>query len=67
VAGGLEPKFLEAVEIAAKNIRDYAAAQLPKEWFVDYPDGRRLGQIVRPLEAMGAYVPADAIRCPPRS
>lgn len=64
VQGTLEPKILEAVEIAATNIRDYAAAQLPKEWFVDYPDGRRLGQIVRPLDAMGAYVPAGRYPLP---
>ena len=64
VAGSLEPKFLKAVEIAARNIRDYAAAQLPKEWSIDYPDGRRLGQIVRPLDAMGAYVPAGRYPLP---
>jgi histidinol dehydrogenase len=64
VAGTLDPKFLQAVEIAATNIRDYAAAQLPKEWFVDYADGRRLGQIVRPLDAMGAYVPAGRYPLP---
>jgi len=64
VAGSLQPKFLEAVEIAANNIRDYAMAQLPKEWFIDYADGRRLGQIVRPLDAMGAYVPAGRYPLP---
>src|ERR1051326_2932423 len=45
--GRLEPKFAKAVEIAAANIREYARLQLPQERFVDYPDGRRLGQIVR--------------------
>lgn len=64
VAGALEPEFLEAVETAAKNIREYAQAQLPKEWFIDYPDGRRLGQIIRPLDAMGAYVPAGRYPLP---
>ncbi len=64
VTGSLEPEFQNAVEIAAKNIREYAQAQLPKEWFVDYPDGRRLGQIVRPLDAMGAYVPAGRYPLP---
>jgi histidinol dehydrogenase len=64
VAGELEPEFRSAVEVAAKNIRDYAQEQLPKEWFIDYPDGRRLGQIVRPLDAMGAYVPAGRYPLP---
>jgi histidinol dehydrogenase len=64
VEGSLAPAFAEAVAIAAKNIREYAQAQLPREWFVDYPDGRRLGQIVRPLDAMGAYVPAGRYPLP---
>ena len=64
VRGRLTPDFLQAVETAAKNIREYAEAQLPREWFVDHPDGRRLGQIVRPLDAMGAYVPAGRYPLP---
>jgi histidinol dehydrogenase len=64
VTGGLEPEFERAVTAAANNIRKYAQAQLPREWSVDYPDGRRLGQIVRPLDAMGAYVPAGRYPLP---
>ncbi len=64
VVGSLEPEFQKAVETAARNIREYAQAQLPREWFTDYPDGRRLGQIVRPLDAMGAYVPAGRYPLP---
>ena len=64
VTGGLEPEFERAVAAAAKNIREYAQAQLPREWSVDYPDGRKLGQIVQPLDAMGAYVPAGRYPLP---
>ena len=64
VTGGLEPEFERAVAAAAKNIREYAQAQLPREWSVDHPDGRKLGQIVRPLDAMGAYVPAGRYPLP---
>lgn len=64
VTGGLEPNFARAVEAAAKNISEYAQAQLPREWSVDHPDGRKLGQIVRPLDAMGAYVPAGRYPLP---
>ena len=52
------------MEAAANNIREYAQAQLPREWSVDHPDGRKLGQIVRPLDAMGAYVPAGRYPLP---
>ena len=64
VRGSLQPAFARAVETAAKNIREYAELQLPREWFTDFPDGRRLGQIVRPLDAMGAYVPAGRYPLP---
>lgn len=64
VRGTLEPAFEKAVETSARNIREYAQAQLPTEWFLNTPDGRRLGQIVRPLDAMGAYVPAGRYPLP---
>ena len=56
--------FLTAVETAAKNIRAYAEHQLPCESWVELPDGRRLGSIVRPLESMGAYIPAGRYPLP---
>ncbi|MGD0617551.1 MAG: histidinol dehydrogenase [Bryobacteraceae bacterium] len=60
----LGAEFLRAVEIAAKNIRAYAEMQLPCEKWMDCGDGRRLGQIVRPLESMGAYIPAGRYPLP---
>jgi histidinol dehydrogenase len=56
--------FISALETAAKNIREYAELQLPKENWVTFPDGRRLGHIVRPLESMGAYIPAGRYPLP---
>ena len=64
VTGTLQPHFEDAVHIAAANIREYACLQLPQERFVEYPDGRRLGQIVRPLDSMGAYTPAGRYPLP---
>jgi histidinol dehydrogenase len=56
--GELEPALLEAVTIAAKNIRDFAQQQLIAPWQTTTSDGRTLGQIVRPLNSVGVYVPA---------
>jgi histidinol dehydrogenase len=64
VRGELAPEFRIAVETAAANIRAYARLQLPVEKMVEYPDGRRLGQIVRPLDSMGAYTPAGRYPLP---
>lgn len=58
------PEFRAAVDAAAKNIREYARIQLPKETWADFADGRRLGHIVRPLESMGAYIPAGRYPLP---
>ncbi|MGH9665587.1 MAG: histidinol dehydrogenase [Bryobacteraceae bacterium] len=60
----LPPAFVSAVHVAARNIREYAETQLPKENWTGHPDGRRLGQIVRPLDSMGAYIPAGRYPLP---
>lgn len=64
ITGSLQPQFEEAVRIAAANIREYACLQLPQPRLIDYPDGRKLGQIVRPLDSMGAYTPAGRYPLP---
>jgi ATP phosphoribosyltransferase-like protein len=46
------------------NIRSYAERQMPEEKTFVFPDGRKLGQIVRPLDAMGAYIPAGRYPLP---
>lgn len=60
----LIPDFTSALETAARNIREYAELQLPEETWVRFPDGRRLGYIIRPLESMGAYIPAGRYPLP---
>lgn len=45
-----------ALRIAARNIRQFCEWQRPKEWKRSR-DGMRLGQLVRPLESVGCYVP----------
>ncbi|MGA2215510.1 MAG: histidinol dehydrogenase [Bryobacteraceae bacterium] len=60
----VSPEFRSALQTAAANIREYAELQLPREIRVEFPDGRRLGCIVRPLESMGAYIPAGRYPLP---
>ena len=54
----LTPEFCRAVETAAANIRAYARRQLPREWSREMQPGLRLGQIVRPLDTVAAYIPS---------
>jgi len=57
-------EFMAALETASRNIGEYARTQLPQDRWVEFPDGRRLGSIVRPLESMGAYIPAGRYPLP---
>jgi histidinol dehydrogenase len=45
-----------ALSIAAKNIRQFCEWQKPKEWSRSR-NGISLGQLVRPLDSVGCYVP----------
>ena len=63
-AARLTPEFRSAVEIAAANVRAYAERQIPKEYSAAFGPGRRLGQIVRPLDTVAAYIPAGRYPLP---
>jgi histidinol dehydrogenase len=60
----LTPEFRSAVEAAAENVRRFAEKQLPREYVASFGPGRRLGQVVRPLETVGAYIPAGRYPLP---
>jgi histidinol dehydrogenase len=58
------PKPLQdALETAAGNIRRFASLQMPKDWS-ETTDGLTLGQRVRPLGAVGCYVPSGRYPLP---
>jgi histidinol dehydrogenase len=49
-----------ALELAAARIRDFHERSVPSSW-LDSRAGERLGQLVRPLERVGIYVPASQV------
>lgn len=63
-SAAVSQEFLQAAEIAAANIREYSLLQLPRETWTALAGGRTLGQIVRPLDSMGAYIPAGRYPLP---
>jgi histidinol dehydrogenase len=63
-ANRLTSQFISAVEVASHNVRRYAEKQLPKESSASFGKGHRLGQIVRPLDTIGAYIPAGRYPLP---
>ncbi len=56
--------ILDAVTVARRNIHEFAEAQLPREYLREFSDGRKLGQIVRPLDAVGCYIPSGRYPLP---
>ena len=59
----LNPEFRRAVRTAAANIRDFARRQMPRTW-MKQSGGVRVGQVVRPLGTVAAYVPAGRYPLP---
>ncbi len=60
----LRPDFIEAVEVSASRIREYAERQMPSEWMAPAGQGIELGQLIRPLDCIGAYVPGGRYPLP---
>src|SRR5690242_10732442 len=50
-------KFRKAIERAAENVRRVAEKQLPRPWTVKTAPGVKIHQMVRPIEAIGCYIP----------
>lgn len=50
-------KFRKAIEKAAENVRRVAEKQLPRSWAVETAPGVKIRQAVRPIEAIGCYIP----------
>jgi len=54
----LDPALRDALVTAAKQIRRFAERQLPRSWSGLPAAGLRTGQLVRPLDSAGCYVPS---------
>jgi histidinol dehydrogenase len=53
----LDEKLIKALKKAAGNIEKFHTAQIPDEWYTEIDEGVTAGQIVRPLENVGCYIP----------
>jgi histidinol dehydrogenase len=63
-ADELSPEFRSAVNVAASNVKGYAKLQLPKPFRKALAPGIRLGQILRPLDSVAAYIPSGRYPLP---
>jgi len=53
----VDPKKVEALKLAARNIRSFHEKQKLTSWVSQEPNGVILGQLARPLGRAGIYVP----------
>jgi histidinol dehydrogenase len=58
------PELQDAITQAAGNIRRYCEWQKPKQWRREIRPGVCVGQLVRPLESVGCYVPGGRYPLP---
>jgi histidinol dehydrogenase len=58
------PDLQSAMRAAQANIRAFAEAQKQKEWTISPAEGVTTGQLVRPLESVGCYVPGGRYPLP---
>src|SRR5437016_178147 len=56
--------FRQALQTAAANIRQYCERQKPQDWSVSIHPGIQVGQVVRPLQSAGCYVPGGRYPLP---
>lgn len=60
----LDESFLRVLREAQKNILDFHQRQIRQDWFVQEDDGSLVGQIYRPLDRVGMYVPGGTANYP---
>lgn len=60
----VEPRFLEVLEKAAVNIRNFHEKQVRNSFIISENDGVVIGQKVIPIEKVGLYVPGGTAAYP---
>src|SRR5438270_309590 len=62
--GSVSESFRQALATAAGNIRQYCEWQKPQPWRNAVGPGIQVGQVVRPIESAGCYVPGGRYPLP---
>ncbi|MEK6733120.1 MAG: histidinol dehydrogenase [Candidatus Omnitrophota bacterium] len=57
----IDTAFIASLKNIIENIQRYYKKELPKSWKIKNDDGAELGEIFRPVERVGIYVPAGTV------
>lgn len=53
----LDDELIKALKSASANIEKFHKAQIPEEWEMEVIPGITAGQIIRPINSVGCYIP----------
>lgn len=53
----IDSNLMDSLKKAVKNIEKFHRAQIPSEWICNVDEGISAGQIIRPIETVGCYIP----------
>lgn len=57
----IDTTFISSLKIIIENIQRYYKRELPKPWKIRSEDGKELGEVFRPIETVGIYIPAGTV------
>lgn len=60
----LDNNLIDALKSASKNIEKFHKAQIPQEWSMEVDTGITAGQIIRPINSVGCYIPGGRAAYP---
>lgn len=60
----IDDDLLKALKLALTNIEKFHEKEIPKEWKMEVTPGVTAGQIVRPINSVGCYIPGGRAAYP---
>jgi histidinol dehydrogenase len=60
----LDSNLRRSLEVSIANVRRFAELQMPQPFMAEFGPGHRVGQTIRPIHSMAAYVPGGRYPLP---
>ena len=60
----VDKKTIKALKEASSLIKKFAEQQIPKPWFKELKKGIKAGQLIKPLQKVGCYIPGGNYQLP---
>jgi len=57
----IDTNFISSLKHIIENVQRFHRKQLPKSWKMKQDEGVQLGEMFKPIESVGVYVPAGTV------